>query len=105
MGLSQQKLGDAVGVTYQAVQRWEAGKAAITISRLVQISETLKMTPSSLMGETVQPDADDELIYAALSEGMAFTSQLRRIKSTKVKRQLLNMLTAIADELEVVEHS
>jgi len=52
------------------------------------------------MGEAVRDDAGDELTYATLSEGMAFTSQLRRIKSTKVKRQLLNMLKAIADELE-----
>ncbi len=100
LGLSQQKLGNALRVTYQSVQKWEAGKGSITITRLVQISEVLRVTPSSLMGETVRDDAGDELTYATLSEGMAFTSQLRRIKSTKVKRQLLNMLKAIADELE-----
>ncbi len=100
LGLSQQDLGDAVGLSYQAVQKWEAGKAALTIGRIVQISEALKITPSSLLGEIVQPDADDEVVYATFSEGIAFISQLRRIKSTKVKRRLLGMVRAIADELE-----
>lgn len=100
-----QKLGDAVGLTHQSVQKWEAGKGSLTITRLVQVSKVLRVPPSSLIGETVQDEDDDEMIYASLSESIAFTSQLRRIKSTKVKRQLLNMLKAIADEHEVEAHS
>ena len=105
LGWSMQKLGDAVGLTHQSVQKWEAGKGSLTITRLVQVSKVLRVPPSSLIGETVQDEDDDEMIYASLSESIAFTSQLRRIKSTKVKRQLLNMLKAIADEHEVEAHS
>ncbi|MDH4992046.1 helix-turn-helix transcriptional regulator [Aquamicrobium lusatiense] len=105
LGWSMQKLGDAVGLTHQSVQKWEAGKGSLTITRLVQVAEVLRLPPSSLIGETVEHNDDDEVIYAFLSESIAFTSQLRRIKSTKVKRQLLNMLKAIADELEVEAHS
>lgn len=39
--LSQQNIGDDIGLTYQAVQKYESGKDRISASRLWQISQSI----------------------------------------------------------------
>ncbi len=40
-GLSQEKLADALGLTFQQVQKYEKGANRITVSRLDQIARAL----------------------------------------------------------------
>ena len=46
MKMSQEKLGDALGLTFQQVQKYEKGTNRIGASRLQQISKTLNVPPS-----------------------------------------------------------
>ena len=46
MKMSQEKLGDALGLTFQQVQKYEKGLNRIGASRLQQISKTLQVPPS-----------------------------------------------------------
>ena len=43
LGLSMQKVGDAVGVTYQQIQKYEAGKDKIDASLLWEIAQQLQV--------------------------------------------------------------
>ena len=43
LGLSQEKLGAALGVTFQQVQKYEKGKNRLGASRLEQASRILKV--------------------------------------------------------------
>ena len=43
LGMSQEKLGAALGLTFQQVQKYEKGTNRIGASRLMQISETLQV--------------------------------------------------------------
>ncbi len=43
IGMSQEKLGEALGLTFQQVQKYEKGTNRISASRLQQISETLSI--------------------------------------------------------------
>jgi transcriptional regulator with XRE-family HTH domain len=43
LAMSQEKLGDALGITYQQVQKYERGATRIGASRLQQISHILEM--------------------------------------------------------------
>ena len=52
MGMSQEKLADALGLTFQQVQKYEKGSNRVSGSRLVQIANALMVSPSFLMGET-----------------------------------------------------
>ena len=44
LGMSQEKLGDALGLTFQQVQKYEKGTNRIGASRLQQISHTLQVS-------------------------------------------------------------
>ena len=41
LGMSQEKLGDAIGLTFQQVQKYEKGANRISASRLQQIAHVL----------------------------------------------------------------
>lgn len=46
LGLSQMKLADGLGLTFQQVQKYEKGSNRIGASRLQQIAQLLKVEPS-----------------------------------------------------------
>ena len=41
LGLNQTQLGDALGITFQQVQKYEKGSNRVSASRLYQMSKTL----------------------------------------------------------------
>ena len=43
LGMSQEKLGDAIGLTFQQVQKYEKGANRVSASRLQQISDVLRV--------------------------------------------------------------
>ena len=50
-GLSQTKLADALGVTFQQVQKYENGTNAIATARLPMLCDELEITPNDLYGD------------------------------------------------------
>src|ERR1700712_4121066 len=84
LGMSQEKLGEALGLTFQQVQKYEKGTNRVGASRLQQISEVLQV-PVSFFFEGraaesgVKQSADDASSpayvtdFLATSEGLALT--------------------------------
>lgn len=50
-GISQVMLGDAIGLTFQQVQKYERGANRIGASRLVDIAEALGIEPGELLAD------------------------------------------------------
>ena len=57
LGLSQEKLGDALGLTFQQVQKYERGANRIGASRLFQLSLILDVPVSFFFEDMVEPEA------------------------------------------------
>ena len=57
LGLSQEKLGQAVGLTFQQIQKYERGSNRIGSSRLFQFSQILNV-PISYFFEDMPEDAE-----------------------------------------------
>src|ERR1700748_3377998 len=51
IGMSQEKLGDALGLTFQQVQKYEKGTNRIGASRLQHIAEILNVKPAFFFDE------------------------------------------------------
>src|SRR5215216_762258 len=54
LGLSQEKLGEAIGLTFQQIQKYERGANRIGASRLYELSRVLDM-PVSFFFEDTDP--------------------------------------------------
>jgi len=104
--MSQQKLGEAIGLTFQQVQKYEKGTNRIGASRLQQISQVLGVpvpfffegapnTPGIPRGPTSAPSPAYVTEFLATSEGLALTKAFMRIKSPSVKRSIVRLVEAM----------
>ena len=50
LGVSQQALGEAIGVSYQQVQKYEQGINPISAATLVNICQSLQISPMEILG-------------------------------------------------------
>jgi transcriptional regulator with XRE-family HTH domain len=115
VGMSQEKLGDALGLTFQQVQKYEKGTNRIGASRLQQISHILQVPvafffegapalPSDtadIGGEAPSPTYVSD--FLATSDGLALTKSFTRIKDAKLRRRIVELVQQIAGEDSVRE--
>ncbi|KFC65460.1 Transcriptional regulator, XRE family [Bosea sp. LC85] len=108
-GVSQEKLGEALGLTFQQVQKYEKGANRISASRLQQIAKMLDVpvsfffegAPSGDMPSGGFSDAASTTYisdFLATSEGVQLTKAFVRIKSGQVRRRVIDLVEAIAEE-------
>jgi transcriptional regulator with XRE-family HTH domain len=111
LGMSQEKLGDALGLTFQQVQKYEKGANRIGASRLQQISNILQVpvsfffegAPSSTSGSSTPgmaeaPSPAYVSDFLATSDGLALTKAFVRIKDAKLRRRIVDLVEQIAGE-------
>lgn len=109
LGMSQEKLGDALGLTFQQVQKYEKGTNRIGASRLQQISHILQV-PVSFFFEgapNIQSGSRPEGLseapspayisdFLATSDGLALTKAFMRIPDSKLRRRIVDLVEQIA---------
>lgn len=118
-GVSQDKLGEELGLTFQQVQKYEKGVNRIGASRLYEIAKILSVPvqffyddygdgPETLIGfaETQRnlsgaPDERADFL-AALStpEGMQLCRAFAKIKDYQVRRRVLDLVKTLGDEAD-----
>ncbi|WP_439499702.1 helix-turn-helix domain-containing protein [Bosea sp. (in: a-proteobacteria)] len=108
-GVSQEKLGDALGLTFQQVQKYEKGANRISASRLQQIAKMLDVPVSFFFdgaptGDTPSGGFSDSASttyisdFLSTSEGVQLTKAFVRIKSGRVRRRIIDLAEALAEE-------
>jgi transcriptional regulator with XRE-family HTH domain len=110
LSMSQEKLGDALGLTFQQVQKYEKGTNRIGASRLQQISHILQvpvafffegapdLRPPGSEGMKEAPSPAYVSDFLATSEGLALTKAFMRIKEAKLRRRIVDLVEEIADD-------
>jgi transcriptional regulator with XRE-family HTH domain len=112
LSMSQEKLGDALGLTFQQVQKYEKGTNRIGASRLQQISHILQVPvafffegapnlPMAHAGGDGMKEAPSPAYvsdFLATSEGLALTKAFMRIKDAKLRRRIVDLVEEIAGE-------
>ena len=64
LGLSQTDLGNALGVTFQQIQKYENGTNAVASTRISDLCRALEMMPNDLFGVSSKMDSDVSKISA-----------------------------------------
>jgi transcriptional regulator with XRE-family HTH domain len=108
LGMSQEKLGDAIGLTFQQVQKYEKGANRVSASRLQQISDVLGvpvtfffddapgLQRAASRGDAPSPDILTD--FLATSDGLALAKAFTRIKRAKVRRGIVRLVEEITGD-------
>jgi transcriptional regulator with XRE-family HTH domain len=109
LAMSQEKLGDALGLTFQQVQKYEKGTNRIGASRLQQISHILQVPVSFFFdgapiiagmpraeGVSEAPSPAYVSDFLATSDGLALTKAYLRIDDSKLRRRIVDLVEQIA---------
>ena len=112
LGMSQEKLGDSLGLTFQQVQKYEKGANRIGASRLQQISHILQVPvsfffegapqapgqPTGGAGFSEAPSPAYVSDFLATSDGLALTKAFMGIKDAKLRRKIVDLVEQIASD-------
>jgi transcriptional regulator with XRE-family HTH domain len=110
LSMSQEKLGGALGLTFQQVQKYEKGTNRIGASRLQQISHILQVPVSfffegaptvhpqqALTDGAIAPSPTYVSDFLATSDGLALTKAFMRIKEQRLRRRIVDLVEEIAE--------
>ncbi len=108
LSMSQEKLGDALGLTFQQVQKYEKGANRIGASRLQHIAQILQVPVAfffdgapqtfekgaAVVPLTSTPDFISE--FCATRDGLDLAAAFQRIKDPKLRHKIVALVEAIA---------
>jgi transcriptional regulator with XRE-family HTH domain len=107
LGMSQEKLGEGLGLTFQQIQKYEKGTNRIGASRIQQISEILQVPVSFLFEGSPGLSAAEHFgtapsptyiaDFLATAEGLALVRAFTRIPEIKLRRAIVDMVELIGD--------
>lgn len=110
-GLSQEKLADGLGITFQQVQKYEKGTNRIGASRLQAIADILGVHPSFFFQEgedagarTGASDATREpseiSSFVSSKEGIALNRAFLKIADPVLRKKIISLVAAVAQTPE-----
>ena len=107
IGMSQERLGELLGLTFQQVQKYEKGINRIGAGRLFEVAGILGVPisffyedadangPRSGFSEAGEPPPVME--FLASGEGLQLSLAFMRIKDPKVRRRILDLVRSLSD--------
>jgi transcriptional regulator with XRE-family HTH domain len=109
LSMSQTKLGDALGVSFQQIQKYEKGTSRISAGRLQHTAHVLQVpvtflfegaqsVPGALQVKGAAPSPAYVSDFLATSEGLALTKAFMQIKDKKLRRRIVGLVEEIADQ-------
>jgi len=106
LGMSQEKLGEHLGITFQQIQKYEKGTNRVGASRLQAIASILEVPPSFFFDgapggqEGLMEESQSTYMVDFLSstEGIQLNRAFARIDDPKVRRKVIDLVRALAGE-------
>jgi transcriptional regulator with XRE-family HTH domain len=102
LGISQEDLGKAVGVSFQQIQKYEKGANRIGASRLQRLSHALQVPIAyffeGMGGGTSDGEGDNIMAFLATSQGLALAKNFLRIKNPHVRRRIVEFVSSVAED-------
>ena len=113
IGMSQERLGELLGLTFQQVQKYEKGVNRIGAGRLFEIARILgvpifyfyesvseQLANVSGFAETESPPV---LEFVSSGEGLQLSLAYMRIKDPKVRKRVLDLVKSLSEDVTAKE--
>jgi transcriptional regulator with XRE-family HTH domain len=110
-GVSQEKLADSLGLTFQQVQKYERGANRISASKLYEIAAALQTPvayffegladPADHSAASISPDGGSEQVvhdFLMTTEGLELAGLFPRLRRGRLRRKFLDLVRAIVEE-------
>lgn len=94
LGLSQRKLGEAIGVSFQQIQKYERGMTRIAVATLVRVAAELD-APLSFFLEGVGPQRQEPEQETLHGRDASIAQALARIEDRKVRAAFRTLIRAL----------
>ena len=111
VGMSQEKLGEMLGLTFQQVQKYEKGVNRIGAGRLYQVARILGVPVNYFYEDVMNVQNENPHVnehpsppvmeFLSSGEGLQLALSFMRIKEPKVRRRVIDLVRTLAeDEVE-----
>ena len=105
LGLSQEKLGEKLGITFQQIQKYEKGTNRVGASRLQAMATALEVPVSYFFPDAVASQGDGlqeegatfMMDFLSTTEGLELSRAFVRIRDAKVRRKVLELVRALGE--------
>jgi transcriptional regulator with XRE-family HTH domain len=107
IGMSQERLGDLLGLTFQQVQKYEKGVNRIGAGRLFEVARILNVPVdffyeglSAEPGPAGASEAESAPVmeFVSSGEGLQLSLAFMKIKEAKVRKRVLDLVKSLAEE-------
>jgi transcriptional regulator with XRE-family HTH domain len=110
LGMSQEKLGESLGITFQQIQKYEKGTNRVGASRLQAIASILGVpvsfffedapnVPTGPAGGFREDNSTSYVVdFLNSAEGLQLNRAFVKIADAKVRRRVVDLVKALADE-------
>lgn len=108
LGVSQERLADSIGLTFQQVQKYERAANRVSASKLWEMARVLKTSIAYFyegLGDPAvaePPEAADDRQsvheFLLTPEGMELAAAFPKIGRARVRRRILDLARALAEE-------
>ena len=110
LGMSQEKLGENLGITFQQIQKYEKGTNRVGASRLQAIASILGVPvsfffedapgqePAPSRGFSEDASMASAMEFCSSTEGLQLNKAFARIKDPKVRRRVVDLVSTLSQE-------
>lgn len=111
LGMSQEALGERLGLTFQQVQKYEKGVNRIGAGRLFHVAQILSVPIEyfyegvadqlpSAHGFAEDAGAPPVMEFLSSGEGLQLSLAFMRIKDPKVRKRMIDLMKSLAEETD-----
>ena len=112
VGMSQEKLGELLGLTFQQVQKYEKGVNRIGAGRLYQLAcilgvpvsyfyEGVTDQPAAIFAGADESAAPPVLEFLSSGEGLQLSLAFMRITAPKVRKRILELVKSLSEDRDI----
>ena len=108
LGMSQEKLGEALGLTFQQVQKYERASNRVSASKLYEMARALEtstgyffegLADTATPGTGAAPGGQAHMqAFLLTPEGVELASTFPKISPPRVRRRILDLVRAMTEE-------